>query len=75
MVTVLTETGASELSAEPGESHSNDELWLGKTDATAITGWSMKPEGFCKDDVCVPTPRATQVIMVADSRAGVEGWL
>ncbi len=56
MVTVLTETSATEVSPEPGESHSNDELWLSTTDTTAITGWSMKPEGFCKDDVCVPTP-------------------
>lgn len=56
MVTVLTETSATELAAQPGESHSNDDLWLSATDTTAITGWSMKPEGFCKDDVCVPTP-------------------
>ncbi len=51
MVTVLTETSATEVAAELGES-----LWLKTTDATAITGWSMKPEGFCKDGVCVPTP-------------------
>ena len=51
MVTVLTETNATEVAAELGES-----LWLRTTDVTAITGWSMKPEGFCKDDVCVPTP-------------------
>jgi len=56
MVTILTETSATEVTAEPGESHSSDELWLSTTDTTAITGWSMKPEGFCKDDFCVATP-------------------
>ena len=56
MVTVLTETSATELQAGPGESHPSDELWLSSTDTAAITGWSMKPEGFCKDDICVPTP-------------------
>ncbi len=56
MVTVLTETSATELAGVPGELHSDDELWLSASDTAAITGWSMKPEGFCKDDVCVPTP-------------------
>ena len=56
MVTVLTETSVTELTRTTGGSHSNDELWLTASDTTAITGWSMKPEGFCKDDVCVPTP-------------------
>ncbi len=55
MVMVLTETSATEVAA-PGGPHSSDELWLSTTDETAVTGWSMKPEGFCKDDVCVPTP-------------------
>ena len=56
MVTVLTETSATELESQTGGSHTTDELWLSTTDATAITGWSMKPEGFCKGDVCVSTP-------------------
>ena len=56
MVTVLTETSGIEIAVQPGESHSKDELWLSSVDTAAITGWSMKPEGFCKDDICVPTP-------------------
>ena len=56
MVTVLTATSATEVSPEPEESHPDNELWLGTAITTAITGWSMKPGGFCRDDVCVPTP-------------------
>jgi hypothetical protein len=56
MVTVLTETSATELAAKPGESHPKHELWLSSAETAAITGWSMKPEGFCKDEICVPTP-------------------
>ena len=56
MVTVLTETSATEIAVEPGGPHPNVELWLGSADTAAITGWSMKPEGFCKGDICVPTP-------------------
>ena len=56
MVTVLTETSATEIAVEPGGPHPKLELWLGSADTAAITGWSMKPEGFCKGDICVPTP-------------------
>ena len=56
MVTVLTETSATELEAGPDGPGSIDELWLSAGDTAKITGWSMKPEGFCKDEICVPTP-------------------
>ena len=51
MVTVLTETSETRVSAEPGES-----LWLSCDETLNATRWLMKPEGFCKDDICVPTP-------------------
>jgi hypothetical protein len=51
MVTVLMETGETRVSAEAGES-----LWLSRDETLNATGWLMKPEGFCKDDICVPTP-------------------
>ena len=51
MVTVLTETSETRVYAATGGS-----LWLSRDEALSATGWLMKPEGFCKDDVCVPTP-------------------
>ena len=33
-----------------------DNLWLPIADLSAVTGWEMKPQGFCRDDVCVPIP-------------------
>lgn len=56
MTTVLTDTNATALTAAPGGPRSDDELWLSSQDTAEITGWSMKPEGFCKGEVCVPTP-------------------
>ena len=49
MVTVLTETGEFAVSAGDG-------LWLTADDAERLTGWVLKPEGMCRDEVCVPLP-------------------
>ena len=35
-----------------------ENLWLAADDAVTATGWTFKPEGFCKGDVCVPVPAA-----------------
>ena len=42
-------------------------LDLTADDFTAATGWSSKPEGMCKGDVCVPVPGAAD----ADGRLDV----
>ena len=49
MATVLTEQGEVTLAATNG-------LWLSAEDAERATGWSLKPEGMCRDDLCVPAP-------------------
>ena len=49
MATVLTEHGEMTLAATNG-------LWLSADDAERATGWTLKPEGMCQDDVCVPLP-------------------
>ena len=74
MVTVLTETSATELAGRPSESHSTDELWLSNSDTAAITGWSMKSEGLCKDDVCVPTPSGEADRFVKDGAINVSAF-
>lgn len=42
---VVTPTAAS-----PG-------LWLSAADCERVTGFTLKPEGLCKDAICVPVPR------------------
>ena len=49
MATVLTEQGEMTVAATNG-------LWLSADDAERATGWTLKPEGMCQDDVCVPLP-------------------
>jgi hypothetical protein len=31
-------------------------LWLAANDLTLATGWEIKPEGICRDEVCIPIP-------------------
>jgi hypothetical protein len=33
-----------------------EELWLKLSDLTQTTGWELKPEGVCRDELCVPVP-------------------
>src|SRR5258706_545924 len=33
-----------------------DRLWIPLDELERSTGWTAKPEGLCRDDVCVPVP-------------------
>lgn len=43
-------------------------LWLSGADLERVSGWTHKPEGFCKDDVCIPVPPARQAEFVDGAR-------
>ena len=47
MVTVLTDHGEHEVAVTNG-------LRLSLADAEKISGWTLKPEGMCRDELCVP---------------------
>jgi len=53
MITLLHEQ--SETSSKTALVKDED-LWVSPRDLEQATGWSMKPEGFCLGDVCVPVP-------------------
>ena len=61
MITVLH--GQSETVCATARVDGED-LWLGAADMAAATGWSLKPEGLCHGDICVPVPpgRATDYV-------------
>jgi hypothetical protein len=41
-----------------------DALWLSSVDAERATGWSLTPDGFCRDNACVPIPFGREAAMV-----------
>ena len=53
MPTLLTDHGTTTV--QSGQAAGED-LWLSAPDVERATGWALKPEGFCKGDVCVPVP-------------------
>jgi hypothetical protein len=52
MTKILTVTAEHDVAARDG-------LWLGAPDAECVTGWTLKPEGMCRAELCVPMPAAT----------------
>ena len=51
MTIILTPTAEHEVAAHDG-------LWMSPVDALRITGFVLKPEGMCRDELCVPLPQS-----------------
>jgi hypothetical protein len=51
VLTIVSPDGSCSLDADPVDGGGS--LWLGGEDVAAATGWQLKPEGLCRDDVCV----------------------
>lgn len=47
MTVVLTPTDTLDVKARDG-------LWMAAEDAERVTGWTLKPEGMCRAELCVP---------------------
>jgi hypothetical protein len=61
MPTLLTDHGTIIVEARH---NAGEDLWLTARNAEKATGWTLKPEGLCKADVCVPVPphRASEFV-------------
>src|SRR5215831_20711496 len=45
-----------------------DRLWIPLGELAAATGWTAKPEGLCRGEVCVPVPAARRADWLDDGR-------
>ena len=70
MVTILNENTETVLQVGAGS-----ELWVSQGEMTAATGWVLKTEGFCKEEVCVPVPVSESDRFIADGKVNLsEVW-
>lgn len=63
MAVILTSTAKHEVEATDG-------LWMSASDAETVTGWTLKPEGMCLAERCVPLPAPA----VKDGRVDVAAF-
>lgn len=68
MATILCEQSETTCASARVE---GDDLWMAIPDAEAATGWALKPEGFCKGEVCVPVPPSRKGELVAGAEVNV----
>ena len=70
MPTLLTDQGETVVQSRRA---AGEDLWLSRHDFEAATGWALKPEGFCKGEICVPVPPNRSSEFVAGDEINVAG--
>lgn len=71
MATLLMNNAAHAIA----DSAARDEgLWLEIDSLGATTGWTLKPEGVCRDEVCVPLPQGREGEFVDSRRFNIAAF-
>lgn len=71
MTTILTEAGAASV---PRARAAGDDLWLARADVPRASGWTLKPAGLCRGDVCVPVPRQDSLHYVQEDEVNIAAF-
>jgi hypothetical protein len=61
---LIYDGGVTELQAPRPFPHSND-LWLTLPELTRATGFVLKPQGVCRDELCFPLPKQRKADFLA----------
>ncbi len=69
-ITILSDQGTV---AVPTARVEGDAIWLELDGLAAATGWSLKPEGLCRGEVCIPLRAEARAEHVRDGEADVLG--
>jgi hypothetical protein len=65
MTMLLTEDGEKLVAGARAE---GERLWLDGAALEAATGWSLAPEGLCREGMCVPLPPGREAELVQGAR-------
>ncbi|MCH8090297.1 MAG: hypothetical protein IH955_09825, partial [Chloroflexi bacterium] len=68
-VTILYEGKVTSVSTASG---TEDDVWLTLPDLAESTGWEVKPEGICRDEMCIMVPDNVMSSIVYEK--GEETW-
>ena len=71
MATVLRDLEEIECASAKFE---QDDLWLKRDDFEMATGWELKPEGYCKGDLCIPANAPATVAFSKEARLNASGF-
>jgi hypothetical protein len=52
----------------------NNELWIDQKELEKAIGWSIKPEGFCQGNTCIPYPKTEADAFVQGSEVNVSSF-
>lgn len=67
--TVIYDGIATEVAVEP---NSSTDLWITTGDLARATGFAIKPQGVCRDELCFPLPKNRKAEFV--SKQGTTTW-
>jgi hypothetical protein len=67
LITGTTETVLPDVRVE------GERLWLSSSELEAATGWSPRPEGYCRGSVCVPVPAGREREFLRGDRIDAAG--
>lgn len=71
MTTILTDAGVSSVDTARA---AGEDLWLPAADLPRASGWTLKPEGLCQGEMCVPLPRAATERYLADGAVNLAAF-
>ena len=71
MVTVVTEAGANDVASATTD---GENLWVARADVEPTIGWTLKPEGLCQGDLCVPLPDVNSDHFVNGEAVNLAAW-
>ena len=69
--TVLYEDTATTTTETPRPE--GEDLWIPAAELPTVSAWELKPEGMCRDEICVPVPpdRAPSLVQRRDGGSWV----